>query len=1003
MKLKSVFTTLLSLCVFTSCPGKGSSAFLLPIANPGEFKLFYEPVFWNGQEIPKPILKEWLSPGVRIRSASGIACLSAGSDFVYGLSICFPDPQGQVDLEIQNILKFWNENPEGRTESEEFNFSELGNGRLKVELNRDLLSDCNEDWLILSGDPDLESSLKKIQFPEANLVSIFSEQSLLRPHSPNAEVGFSILAGAGRMKILFHSKNRMRALNSLVLEIPGDASILSEFFLEIRRKNSEAFALCKTRIPELSEVFGGNNSPAGRFLEFQNPSREPICFQDLSLTVNSKSFPIQKGIGFLIPGETILRVESGSILPGIVMSDFPWAELKKKGEWILKSISDQKTVSNRERNFQEGDRFYSSVGNYYSVCAKEGLFESSDRLCMSPGMAGSAKDREEFSFCGISNFQVEEANLTGLSLNDKIDEKQKFIDLEYSGNINCNPNVLSLEIGEKEYPIWLDPETIQPNSILTLGKRDWIQKRILLSWNDLSDSVFGDRILLKDRLLKKEIVLSQERAETPILRKTNGSLLSLLYRNGNWIPHPIVKSESLSPPIQDLHFMNPGLKSESEESYPNENAELSELSWMGSYDAGIAVSADRFLELDSSKPTSKIVEIVSGTKSYSLLVSLPSGKNVFSASKLVCFPNVVTWILPELSVGSSGRIRILSLDKNFVEDELTWNAQGPGINATSQKLRRSASKIKTLAGTFLWRNSSFSDPTERKPSCSQTEASPGFENRTSPFFWRETQTTDSFSNPNLSWNLPRAAGIISSGIQVLTFQPSFSESAITGEFLSLWSFLKTKIFESWNIPKNALRYLIPNGGEDLVVLPGSSGILISSVYPNPVVSSNEWFTICNHGADPVDVRTLEIRDSSASDRLVEYSFRFGTAHPVGWETYNPDPYGWVFSDRFLKPEECGYILSPSFKNESVPFQAANYRKIYTIETTTTIGNGIGKNEGLDLFQEIQQSLVHVHSYGNQYSPFPFAVDADSGDLILLRENRFGDSIFDYEVRKKDLP
>ncbi|EMG20530.1 hypothetical protein LEP1GSC150_0140, partial [Leptospira interrogans serovar Copenhageni str. LT2050] len=159
--------------------------------------------------------------------------------------------------------------------------------------------------------------------------------------------------------------------------------------------------------------------------------------------------------------------------------------------------------------------------------------------------------------------------------------------------------------------------------------------------------------------------------------------------------------------------------------------------------------------------------------------------------------------------------------------------------------------------------------------------------------------------------------------------------------------------------------------------------------------------ICNLGSGSVDIRSLEIRDSSSADRLVEYSFRFGNNLPVGWNDFNPSTFTWSFGDRFLNSGECGYVLSPNFKNESVPFSSVTFRKIFTIDKTNTIGNGIGKNEGLDLFQEIQGVLFHIHSYGNQLSPFPFAIDAETDDLILLKENRTGDSISDYEIKKKE--
>ncbi|EMF84059.1 hypothetical protein LEP1GSC188_4345 [Leptospira weilii serovar Topaz str. LT2116] len=419
---------------------------------------------------------------------------------------------------------------------------------------------------------------------------------------------------------------------------------------------------------------------------------------------------------------------------------------------------------------------------------------------------------------------------------------------------------------------------------------------------------------------------------------------------------------------------------------------------MGSYDGTVSVSADRFIEIDSTFITSRILEIISGNKSYRFILPLKPGRNVLSIGKLVCFPKVETWIAPELSLGSKGKIRLLFVDGNIENDWVSWDSLG--INSTSLKLRRSASKIRTLSGANVWKNSALSDVSSRKTSCIGTEASPGFENRSLPFFQKEySENLNSILDPWISFNLDRNSPSDGS-IQVFTFQPNGSVRLSTSGFLNLWSDLRSGILGSLNIRKEVLNYLVPVGGEELVGIPGSSGILISAVYPNPTVSTNEWLSICNWGLESVDVRNLEIRDSSSSDRLVEYSFRFGINTPLGWINYNPTSFGWIFSDRFLNSGECGYILSPNFKNESVPFHSSTFRKVFTIDKTTTIGNGIGKNEGLDLFQEIQGNLVHIHSYGNQLSPFPFSIDADTDDLILLKENRSGDSSSDYEIKKK---
>lgn len=1018
LKNKAVLAALL-LITFNFCHGRGNSAFLVPITKPGEFKLFYEPANVVGRDVPKEIRKEWKDTNVRIRTAPGIVCLFGGTVSVYGISVCFPDENGNIELELRNILKFWNTHFDSRTEPEFFNFSANGQAYVKIQLNRDLLEDVNEDWLILSGSKELDRMLKKVKFPLENWISVDSENSFQRPHTTNAFAGFSVLATTGKIRILFSSENFINSQNTLVVEVPGDASVLYDFVLEIQKQNLEIANLCKIDLPVLSETFGGTESPIGRYLEFANPGQNPICFQDLRLETASGSYSLWKDVQFLIPSETVLKTESGSPLPGIELSGFPWGDLKKEGSWTFRDKTASRSFENRERTFLEGERYYSSAGDFYSVCSQFFTSANLENFCMDPGFVFSdpneALERKEdrrsstqienssksLPFCEADRIQIEEVNFTGLNFDGKIDEKQKFIDLEYDGNKECNPNVLSLESDGKEIPIWTRSESLKPGEILTLGRMDFLNETINFSLSDLKDFEYKNSILIKDRISKQSRPIYEFPNLNPILTRTDAFVHSILFKNGILFPHPKIVSDSLSPEIRNSHFMNPGKKTDVENSLLSRVAEISEISWMGSYDGISSVSGDRFIEIESDVALTQIVEIFSGTKSYRFLTLLYPGRNVFSIGKFVCFPKVDVWILPELSLGSTGKIRLVSTDEKVKSDWVSWDSQGRmGINSTSQKIRRSASRVKVISGASFWKNSALSDFSERKESCIGTEASPGFENRTVPFFFKEdSDLTDSILNPKI--------GLYASGsdsnvypIEIRSYLPNFSVSSNVSKFLTFWNELRTGTLGSLNIRKDVLNYLIPIGGEDLVLVPGSSGILISGIYPNPTVSTNEWFFICNRGTESVDVRSLEIRDSSASDKLVEYSFRFGANLPTGWTTYNSSSIGWVFGDRFLNAGECGYILSPNFKNESVPFGSVLFRKIYTIDKTTTIGNGIGKNEGLDLFQDVQGVTTHIHSYGNQNSPFQFAIDADTDDLILLKENRSGDSLLDYDVKKR---
>lgn len=184
---------------------------------------------------------------------------------------------------------------------------------------------------------------------------------------------------------------------------------------------------------------------------------------------------------------------------------------------------------------------------------------------MNPGFSfsddtGDLNSQSDLNFCNLDNFQIEEANLTGLFLDGNLNSKHKFIDLEYSGNNICNPNYLSLESGGKEIPIWLDTRTLKPGEIFTLGKRDFIKGEILFSQGDLKDFEYKNTIFLKDRVSKKMKTLSSGFLETPILKRTDGSIFSILFRNGMKVPHPRITSDSFLSEIVDFHFMNPGKK-----------------------------------------------------------------------------------------------------------------------------------------------------------------------------------------------------------------------------------------------------------------------------------------------------------------------------------------------------------------------------------------------------------------------------------------------------------
>ncbi|TGK35193.1 hypothetical protein EHQ12_11040 [Leptospira gomenensis] len=1004
MKLKSLFFVSL-LPLFVVCSGNGKSPVWAGPLRPGEFKLWYRPEISLNPELVRENSERWNHTEVRAEVVEGGVCLFAGAVPVFAVSVCVPDDSfGSNQLEFQNILTFWKRNRKARSDRMVFPFSESGEAFLSVRLSKTITEDLNENWLVLSGDAELDSVLDGIGFPRSNRRSVFESDSEIRPHSVRLWNGFSVFAGPSLVRIIFHSPYILDSENVLVLEIPGDVSVLSDFFVSIEDHNREVAAFCKNELPSLTEWFAGTEAPLGRFFEVGNKNEYAVCTAKADVKLGENEYSLWKKTVFLIPGETILRIETDKPGFGVAFEKFPWASLKKAGSISMTDGTRTKIFSLSERTYEEGDSYYSVQNESYSVCDPEILPRLSDRFCGNPGRIETSNDPiDKRDFCGLDSFRLEEVNFTGIFASGKLEERGKFTDLEFTGEAACDPDSLSLLFAGFEVPIRTSDHRIHPGQILTLGSGDFLERKILLSKANLRKLEYSNSISLLDRVSGRKKELFSIQPWIPVLRRTDGYVLSLLFREGNWIPHPFSGSETI---LEDLRFknaMDPGIKTKAVFPEIQPNAEISEVSWMGSYEGNTAISADRFVELDSSTEGFRRLEIGNDSPVRSYLIPLSKGKNVFSSGNLVCFPDAISWILPELSLGSSGTIRLLPEEGIFVSDRLVWNQQtGPGVNSTSQKTRRSAVSVRTLGGERIWKSSGLSDPTRRKTSCPGTEASPGEENRIHPFLYKENGNLSNALDPILSWNFPGFLDV--SEITLLQNTPAQTQSerrTEAGRFLEVWSSLLPVLSGGFVFQKDILTYLFPSFGEGLILIPASTGILIDSVYPHPAVSSNEWFTLCNRSDFAVDMRSLEIRDSSAADRIVEYSARFGNSLPEGWNSLYPNSQRWIFNERFLYSGECGYVLSPGFKNETLPFTETGYGKIFTIDKTATIGNGISKNEGLDLFQERSSGFVHLHSYGNQRSPRPATIDADTGNVIRLKAGKTGGGIEDYSILIKE--
>ncbi len=73
--------------------------------------------------------------------------------------------------------------------------------------------------------------------------------------------------------------------------------------------------------------------------------------------------------------------------------------------------------------------------------------------------------------------------------------------------------------------------------------------------------------------------------------------------------------------------------------------------------------------------------------------------------------------------------------------------------------------------------------------------------------------------------------------------------------------------------------------------------------------------------------------------------------------------------------------------------------IFTVLSDTTIGNGIGSDEYLNLYKIKNNSKILVSSYGNQFSHLPFKIKLLENEIAELKEGKTGEGIHDYRIIK----
>lgn len=182
--------------------------------------------------------------------------------------------------------------------------------------------------------------------------------------------------------------------------------------------------------------------------------------------------------------------------------------------------------------------------------------------------------------------------------------------------------------------------------------------------------------------------------------------------------------------------------------------------------------------------------------------------------------------------------------------------------------------------------------------------------------------------------------------------------------------------------------------------PAGQELYIATVAPSPPAGGHEWLRLCSTaGFDLTDDAALVLRDASSEDRIVAYDARF-PGSPGAVLPLPLDP-----ARRRLDPGQCALVIDPDFDAGTavyLPPLSGEDRALWTIESSATLGNGLGSGEGLLILRATDGELRPLASYGRPDTPRPFGLATSGGERVERRAAPFGvryDRIEAWEVAR----
>lgn len=748
---------------------------------------------------------------------------------------------------------------------------------------------------------------------------------------------------------------------------------ISAYLLSFQNKNKELVESCKDSTLEITEVMGKSHPYSGRFMEIYNPSENINCTGELNFTINGNLYIVPNPAKFYFPKAIQLLTDENSILDGTNIPEIDW-----------KTIGNSETVSIQKNNFtssiylkgkggySSSEEFYSSLNNSYGKCeAKTKLYDWKN-LCADPGLYLSPSD---YQTCNANDFTLTEFNPKGILIVDDLDYRDKFIELQYNGNTECNTSGIFLVVDNEEIPF--SSYKVYAKNLILVGRGKWISNFSYIIKRDLSSLQENSKVTLSDGTNNKELNTYNQENQVIGYYDSDGKLHSSIFQESQLQLHNTYKSPKLNSSVMDWNSMSPG---ELLKPIGVESAILNEVSWNGSYSSISSYPEDKFIEIQSKGEGTIQLRVQTDlqTKNYFFSVLEKDNLSVLAKQKLECFPSIPVIKIPEFSISSS-KTKLSILLKGKEVSSLEYSGSISGIEDTTSKIRKSYSYT---GYKDLWKTSK--EVLDLSNICfSNTAASPKKENNFYPEIKIESNTKE-----KLNYSIVQSQYDFSNSIsfRLYIYQPVQERKLNLNANLRIDS----GSIDWLGIEKDSLVYGQIETNKDLHSY-ANSQLYIDSIFPNPSSNvSDEWIRVCNRSEHPVDTSFWEMEDSSTtSDWIVPAIQRIDSSK------FNANSFLW--NQSILSPNSCAYILDPNIINFDSIQQTTNQTTLLTVKTINSIGNGISSTDTIDLYTNINGYRQHIASYGNKKSHNSFFITIPSNSILQLILGRIGEKSEDYEV------